>query len=365
MQGGIQVMNRLIFLSMMVWSIGIHMVEAKVSTASDLNMSVVWTIPEKKLPLPSCASEAVRRTLAMITQPNVESAKKFTPKSKAEWKEWAEYAQESGTYGAKEWAKQYGVSIKKERIGGIDVYFLTPGKFAPEVAKRLFVFLHGGGYVFGGGMSGLSEGILIANRTGMKVAAVDYRMPPDHSYPTAPEDVIRVYKALLKSYAPDSMAMGGSSSGGGLTLAVVQRMKQAHLPLPGALFVGTPWADLSKSGDSFYVNEGIDRKLITYDGFLLAAATLYANGRDLKDPGVSPLYGDFSDFPPTMLVTGTRDLFLSLTVRVHRKLKAAGSVADLNVYEGLSHVEYFVIPDSPESKDAYSTLKKFLQKHLQ
>jgi acetyl esterase/lipase len=122
---------------------------------------------------------------------------------------------------------------------------------------------------------------------------------------------------------------------------------------------------LTKNGDSLYVNEGIDRKIVTYDGFITAAAKLYANGTDLKNPGLSPVYGDFSGFPPTMLVTGTRDLFLSLTVRVHRKMKAAGVVADLNVYEGLSHVEYFVVPDAPESIEVYSELKKFLKQYLQ
>ena len=339
-------------------------VEAKVSSIPDLNLSVVWTIPEKKLPLPSCASKEVQRALAMITQPDIEEAKRFTPKSDAQWSEWAEYAKETGAYGAKTWAKQYGVQIQKEVIAGIDVYRLTPSKQDVAMRNRLFVYLHGGGYVFGGGLSGLSEGILIASRTGMTVLAIDYRMPPKYPYPTALDDVIAVYQSLIKRYAPASVAMGGSSSGGGLTLSVVQRMKKANLPLPGALFVGTPWADLSKTGDSFYINEGIDRKLVTYDGFLHAAATLYANGRDLKDPGISPLYGDFSDFPPTMLVTGTRDLFLSLTVRVHRKLKAAGVVADLNVFEGLSHVEYFVVDRSPESKDAYRTLKQFLKAHL-
>jgi len=325
---------------------------------------VAWTIPAKKLPLPSCASEEIRRTLAKISQPDIQRAKKFIARSKSEWREWAEYARESGADSAKEWAKKYGVTINKKRIEGIDVYELIPRSLSKKMHNRLFVFLHGGGYVFGGGMSGLSEGILIASRTGMRVVAVDYRMPPDYPYPTAVEDVIRVYKVLIHSYAPSAVALGGSSSGGGLVLSVVQQMKKAHLPLPGALFAGSPWADLSKSGDSFYINEGIDRKLVTYDAFLHAAATLYANGRNLKDPAISPLYGDFSGFPPTMLVSGTRDLFLSLTVRVHRKLKAVGSVADLNVYEGLSHVEYFVVSDAPESKDAYGTLKRFLAEHL-
>jgi len=350
---------------LVVMSVFLCIVEAKMTLPVEENHSTAWTISEKKLPLPSSASEEIQKTLAGIKQPNIKARRKFTPKSKEEWKDWAEYSREAGEEGTKEFAEKYKVSIKKAMIDGIHVYYLTPTSLLPQKSKHLFVYLHGGAYVFGGGMSGLSEAILIANRAQIPVVAVDYRMPPDHPYPAATEDVIHVYQSLIKAHPTDSIALGGSSSGGGLALAVVHKLKSLNLALPAALFIGTPWSDLSKTGDSLYVNEGIDRKIVTYDGFLPAAVKLYANGQDIKDPGLSPVYGDFSGFPPTMLVTGTRDLFLSLTVRVHRKMKAAGVVADLNVYEGLSHVEYFVVPDAPESIEVYSELGKFLKQHLQ
>jgi len=326
--------------------------------------SGTWVIPQKKLPLPTCASKEVRNILANIKQPNINTTKKFPSKTKKEWKEWSHYLNGSGENGAKRWAKKYRVSIQQDRIKGINIYYLTPDSKLKQKHKQLFVYLHGGAYIFGGEMSGLLEGILIASRTQIPVIAIDYRMPPDYPFPTAIEDTVKVYRTLLKSYDAKSLAIGGSSSGGGLALATVQKLKSLKLTLPGALFIGTPWSDLTKSGDSLYVNEGIDRKIVTYDGFISAAAKLYANGVNLKKPGLSPVYGDFSDFPPTMLVTGTRDLFLSLTVRVHRKMKAAGVTADLNVYEGLSHVEYFVVPEAPESIEVYSELKKFLGQHL-
>ncbi len=348
-----------------VMSVFLSIAEARMTLPVEENNSIDWTISEKKLPLPSCASKEIQKTLAGIRQPNVENRRKFAPKTKEEWKDWAEYSRESGAEGAKNWAEKYKVTIKKEMIDGVNVYYLTPASLLSQKSKHLFVYLHGGAYVFGGGMSGLSEAILIASRAQIPVVAVDYRMPPDHPYPAAMEDVIHVYQSLIKSHPAKSIAMGGSSSGGGLVLAAVHKLKSLNLALPAALFIGTPWSDLSKTGDSLYVNEGIDRKIVTYDGFLPAAVKLYANGQDIKDPGLSPVYGDFSGFPPSMLVTGTRDLFLSLTVRVHRKMKAAGVIADLNVYEGLSHVEYFVVPDAPESIEVYSALGKFLKQHLQ
>jgi len=345
-------------------SLFLGIVEANVVPPVELSNSTSWTIAEKKLPLPSSASKEIQKTLAGLKQPIVESRRKFSSKTKEEWKEWVEYTRVSREYGVKKQAEKYNVNIKKEMIDGVNIYTITPLSLVNKNNKHLFVYLHGGAYIFGGGMSALSEAMMIASRAQIPVVSVDYRMPPDHPYPTAVDDVVRVYKSLIQSHPAGSIAMGGSSSGAGLALATIHKLKSLQLALPGALFIGTPWSDLTKNGDSLYVNEGIDRKIVTYDGFITAAAKLYANGANLKDPGLSPVYGDFSGFPPTMLVTGTRDLFLSFTVRVHRKMKAAGVLADLNVYEGLSHVEYFVVPDAPESIEVYSELEKFLKLHL-
>jgi len=351
-------------LLLLILSLLFTLLDAKQPSASETVHSRVWDIHTKQLPLPSCASQEIQKTLAAIPQPDLARAKYFPNKTKEEWREWVDYLNDSGAGGAKRWAKKYHVHIKKSELNGVTVYYLTPDSQMGQKTKHLFVFLHGGAYVFGGGMSGLPEGILIASRTQMPVIAVDYRMPPDYPFPTAVEDTVKVYKSLLKTHDAKSLAMGGSSAGGALTLSVVHKLKALKLPLPAALFVGTPWSDLSKRGDSLFVNEGIDRKIISYDGFVAAAAKLYADGKDLKEEGLSPVYGDFTGFPPTMLVTGTRDLFLSLTVRVHRKMKVAGVTADLNVFEGLSHVEYFIVPDSKESLETYRELKNFLNRYL-
>jgi epsilon-lactone hydrolase len=94
------------------------------------------------------------------------------------------------------------------------------------------------------------------------------------------------------------------------------------------------------------------------------AAKLYANGHDLRDPQLSPVYGDFTGFPPTILTSGTRDLFLSNTVRVHRKLRQAGVVADLHVFEGQSHAQYAGDPDAPETREHFGELTAFFDKYL-
>jgi acetyl esterase/lipase len=123
-------------------------------------------------------------------------------------------------------------------------------------------------------------------------------------------------------------------------------------------------SDATKTGDSFYTNEKVDNILVSRDGFCDAATIIYAHGHDLKDPLISPVYGDMHGFPPTILTTGTRDLLLSNTVRVHRKLRRAGVEATLQVYEGMSHAQYEFDDTMPESKEAFGEIASFFETHL-
>ena len=189
-------------------------------------------------------------------------------------------------------------------------------------------------------------------------------MPPDFPYPAAMDDAMAVWKEVVKTNDPKKMAIFGTSTGGGMTLAMVLRAKAEGLPLPAATAPGTPWSDMTKTGDTFFTNEKVDNILVSNDGWLGDAAKLYANGHDLKDPQLSPIYGDFAGFPPTILTSGTRDLFLSNTVRVHRKLRQAGVVADLHVFEGQSHAQYAGDPDAPETKEHFGELAAFFDKYL-
>jgi acetyl esterase/lipase len=190
-------------------------------------------------------------------------------------------------------------------------------------------------------------------------------MPPDFPYPAAMDDAMALYKEVVKTTSAKKVGVFGTSTGGGMTLALVLRAKSEGLPLPAAIAPGTPWSDMTKTGDTYFANEMVDNVLVSNDGWLGDAANLYANGHDLKDPMLSPVYGDLQGFPPTILTSGTRDLFLSNTVRVHRKLRAAGVVADLIVFEGQSHAQYLFAPDAPESKEHFTEVGAFFDKYLE
>src|ERR1700720_4430172 len=252
--------------------------------------------------------------------------------------------------------EKFGVKSEQVTIAGVNCYILTPDNIPEQNRDRLLVHVHGGGYVFAPEEAATREAILMAGFGKFKVISIDYRMPPDFPYPAAMDDAMAVWREATKMQDPRKMAIFGTSTGGGMTLAMILRAKTEALPLPAATAPGNPWSDMTKTGDTFFTNEKVDNILVSNDGWLGDAAKLYANGHDLKDPQLSPVYGDLSGFPPTILTSGTRDLFLSNTVRVHRKLRQAGVVADLHVFEGQSHAQYAGDPDAPETKEHFGEL---------
>jgi epsilon-lactone hydrolase len=239
---------------------------------------------------------------------------------------------------------------------------VTPETIPPKNRNRLLIHVHGGCYVSNPSESGTIEAIFMAGFGHFKVISVDYRMPPVAPYPAALDDAMTVWKAAVKMVPPANLAIFGSSAGGALTLSMVLRAKQENVPLPAAIAPGSPMTDLTERGDSFATNALLDN--VQIDGASCAArAALYVNGRDLKDPLLSPIFGDVRGFPPTILTTGTRDLLLSSTARMHRKLRLAGVEAELQVFEGMSHSQYMRDPAAPETKEAFEEIAAFFDRH--
>jgi acetyl esterase/lipase len=206
--------------------------------------------------------------------------------------------------------------------------------------------------------------VLGAHHARTRVLSVDYRMPPDHPFPAAIDDVVAVWRAVIADRDPASVGVFGTSAGGGLTLAATLRLKALGLPLPGALAPSTPWTDLAGESDSYATNANVDGIFSDYEGAPAAMARLYAGAASLADPLVSPVHGDFAGFPPSILTTGTRDILLSDTVRVYRAMRAAGVEARLEVHEAMSHAEYAFAATSPESAVVFGDIAAFFERHL-
>lgn len=321
-------------------------------------------IPARSIPKPQDASPELRRAIQGTWTPAALDALRHGPRTADEWRELRARiaAGDAATLAAMHAA--FPVTIETRTMGGVTVRVVTPKDLPAANRRRVLVHLHGGAYVLGSGDGGAIEAIPMAHYARTPVISVDYRLAPEHPFPAALDDAVAVWKEVLRTHAARNVGLFGGSAGGGLVLATTMKLRELGLPLPGALAAGTPWSDLAGTGDSYATNELVDDVLVTRSGLLAAAAAAYAGTRDPKSPLISPVYGDYRGFPPTILVTGTRDLLLSDTVRVHRRLRRAGVGADLQVFEGMSHAEYIFLFDAPESREAYGEIVRFFAAHL-
>jgi epsilon-lactone hydrolase len=247
--------------------------------------------------------------------------------------------------------------VETRTIGGVICHVGTP----EGSDGRVYLFIHGGAFVFGAGEYARMWGGLLADRMGVTTVSVDYRTPPDHPFPAAPEDCFAVYRALIETCDPKRIVIGGSSAGGNLAAATMLMIRDRGLSAPAALVLLTPEVDLTEAGDSFRTNALLD---VTLKGTLEACNALYAAGRDLTDPYLSPLYGDLSGFPPTLVQTGTRDILLSNSVLIHRKLRKAGVEAELHVWEAMPHGGFgmFGMGGAPENAEIDDEVRRFIDR---
>jgi monoterpene epsilon-lactone hydrolase len=322
--------------------------------------STTREVAARLLPIPDTVSPQMQAVIARPFDPKLNIA----PQTTAQWKERVENASRLVLETLPGLREALGVTVEPITLDGVKAFVVTPKAIPASNRERLLLHFHGGVRVFNPGQAGTREAILMAGFAGYKVISVDYRMPPDFPFPAALDDAVGAYRELLKTNKPESIGIFGMSAGGSLTITTLLRAKMENLPMPGAIAPGSPTVDLSKTGDTLFTNAFVDNVLGTQEGFVRATALLYANGRDLKDPLLSPIYGDVHGFPPAILTSGTRDLYLSNTVRMHRKLRAAGVEAVLQVWEGQSHVQYLADHAAPETQEYHDEVAKFFDKHL-
>ncbi len=244
--------------------------------------------------------------------------------------------------------------VTDETIGDVPCYISQPDGW-DAAADPIYLYFHGGAFVFGGGAFARVHAANNADRLRALCVSVDYRMPPDHPFPAAPHDCVAVYRALLAHWPAKRIIIAGSSAGGNLAAAATLMIRDADLPLPAGVVLLTPEIDLTESGDSFRTNELLD---VVLKGSLTQCNALYAGETSLDDPYISPLFADLTDFPPTFIQTGTRDLFLSNSVLFHRKLRGIGNRADLHVWEAMPHGGFGGL--SPEDEDLFAEIRAFV-----
>jgi acetyl esterase/lipase len=253
----------------------------------------------------------------------------------------------------------HAVTVERKTVAGVPVALVTPAHKSPHAARRLLINVHSGAFIRGKGS--VIEAIQIAHRSGLPVLAIDYRLAPEHPYPAAVDDTVAVYRELLKTYEPRHLALFGSSAGAVLTAQASVRARQLGLPLPVALGFFSGTADFSRPGDTeaFFSMGGLAPVVSP----VAMQAQAYLGENSLTDPVMSPLFADLEGFPPTLLMTGTRDFFLSATTNFHRALLRAGVPAQLLVFDAMPH-EHWTQPGLPEAEEALDLQARFLAEQV-
>ncbi|MFC4911141.1 alpha/beta hydrolase [Actinomadura gamaensis] len=249
-----------------------------------------------------------------------------------------------------------GVAIEPQHLGACTAEWVRAG--APDEDK-VFLYLHGGGYFFGGPRLYRPFNWRLSAATGRVVLALDYRLAPKHTPADALEDAVTAYEFLLgRGYSPENIVVGGDSAGGHLTLALLLALKQRELPLPKAAVCLSPWVDLLCSADSHRSNARTDYLIPAKK--LAALGRDYCNGKAEDDPLHAPARADLTGLPPMLFVASGTEILRDDTREAYERAKAAGVNGVYQEWKGLVHVFPVFCEYVPEGKAAFRHIAEFL-----
>jgi len=207
----------------------------------------------------------------------------------------------------------------------------------PHMRKYVILYCHGGGYSTGSSIYARTLTSKLAMSTSMDVLSFDYRLAPENPFPAALQDALKAWNYLmLLGYGARDIIIAGDSAGGNMALAMVLKLKEDKRILPKGLVLMSPWTDLTSSGLTMESKAEID-PVLNWE-YLNRMITAYAEGLDLNNPYISPLFGDFMDFPPTYIQVGENELLLSDAKRLHKKMADSGVSVKIECFAGMWHV---------------------------
>jgi monoterpene epsilon-lactone hydrolase len=225
---------------------------------------------------------------------------------------------------------------------------------------RHILFLHGGAFIIGSPSLYRHLTWRIAAATCARVVAVDYRLAPEHPFPAALDDAFTAYNWLLDNGAdPARIAVMGDSAGGGLVFSLMLRLRDEGCRLPGAAVALSPWTDLALTGASLKLNGAADPMLRTDHPPLFVND--YLAGADPRTPYASPLYGDPTGLPPTLIQVGSDEVLHDDAVRMAERMRAGGCAVELEIWPRMPHVWHAFVPFVPEARRAISRIGTFVQ----
>ena len=251
------------------------------------------------------------------------------------------------------------VTVEEVWIDDIHAEWISPSGGDPD---KVVLHLHGGGYVTGGIDSHQAMCILMAQTLKMKILLPEYRLAPEHPFPAALEDALKAYRWLLaRGYKSSNVIVSGDSAGGGLALATVLSLRNDKEPLPALVFCLSPWADLTLTSQSHFINA--EAESILTIGTLKEWSLAYTAENNLRNPLVSPVYAGFHNFPPLIIQVGSDEILLDDARTLADKAGADGVDVTLRIWDGMFHAWPALGGMIPESKKAFEEMGTFIHNH--
>jgi monoterpene epsilon-lactone hydrolase len=252
------------------------------------------------------------------------------------------------------------VTKAKTAVGGVDAVAVT---VEGVDSANVILYFHGGVYVIGSADSSVPLAADLARRSNAKVLSVDYRLAPENPYPAAVEDARAAYEGLLsQGVDPSNIAISGESAGGGLTVALLLALREAEIPMPSSVFVMSPWADLTLSGNTMVERQDVD-PILKAEALRLRVGDYVASANS-SDPFISPVFADLRGLPPMLIQVGSHEILLSDAVRLAERAANADLEVTLEVVPGVPHVfqAYAAVVD--EGAAALDRAATFLNAHF-
>jgi monoterpene epsilon-lactone hydrolase len=328
-------------------------------------------IPSAEIPYSDLASQQQREQFIGDAQRRAERQKKPRPLlTKQNAQKFNDELNQEAKSRIANLNKVFNVTTVASKIGDVPVYVSTPNDgIAPDNRDAVLIQLHGGSFVVNSGPLAQVAAVSIAGLGKIKVISIDYRQAPEYRYPSATRDVESVYKSLIRDYKPRNVGIFGCSTGALLTAEAIAWLHHGGLPAPGAIGLFGEGA-LVKAGDSYYSGDIFTGTVPSpsHRAIPLESDMYFPDSGAAKDglafPAEKPEI--LKHFPPTLLISGTRDIGLSQVVATHARLVKAGVDADLHVWEGATHCAYASAlgTDIPENREAWSVVVNFFRKHL-
>jgi len=290
----------------------------------------------------SKASQAIRNTIQKDQWQD-------EPPLPQQRKEWEAYAQEQPLPN--------GITQREERIAGVPCLWVNTEH--PPLQSQIIVYLHGGGYISGSPITHLDYAARLTLATSMPILLVDYRLAPEHPYPAALEDIAAVYQSLINQHewSPSQIYFGGDSSGAGLLVASLLKLRDSATPLPAKAFCLSGVYDATFSCDSMKTRAEDDP--FTSKQTLERCFALYAQGEILTTPLISPLFGELHGMPPFLLQAGNDEILRDDSARLASEIILNGGEVELRIWADMWHT-WPLYGDFPEAKGAIEEIRRFL-----